>query len=290
VKIGYPTIAYALGCTPSHTFRLASYSDDRMAQTITQNVDCLEETIAYNVAYDLLFFRISSSLIPFASHPICTFDWRSAFGERLEAIGTTIRQYDMRISLHPGQYTLLNSPKEDTYHSSVAELVYHEQLLNALGLDHTHKIQIHVGGVYGNKAGSMARFVERYAALPEGVKARLVIENDERQYSVRDCLRLYEAVGTPVIIDNLHHALNSEGASFGAMFHAAADTWAGQGAPMVDYSSQAAGARIGTHAETLDEAEFADFLAQLGGTDCDVMLEIKDKEVSALKALRVVRQ
>ena len=260
-----------------------------MASTIEQNIACLERTIAYNIEHDLLFFRISSSLIPFASHPICTFDWRAAFADRFAAIGTTIRHYDMRISMHPGQYTLINSPDEKTYRNSVAELVYHDHLMGGLGLDSTHKIQIHVGGAYGDKPASIARFVERYADLPDGVKARLVIENDERHYSARDCLRVYEAVGTPVILDNLHHALNSEGASFRAMFNAAADTWTGHGVPMVDYSSQAAGARVGTHADTLDEADFALFLAELDG-DSDVMLEIKDKEVSALKALRMASE
>jgi UV DNA damage endonuclease len=289
MKIGYVSTNITLGCTSARTFRLASYSPERLLETTGNNLICLLNTLHFNVAHDLRLFRISSDLVPFASHEINEVDWAAALAPRFAAVGNYARQHDLRLPMHPGQYTLLNSPDEKTYANSVRELSYHAQLLDAMGLDTTHKIQIHVGGVYGDKDASIARFIERYALLPEAITRRLAIENDDRLYSVQDCLRIHTETGIPIIFDNLHHALLNAGEPLREAFALAAATWgAADGVPLVDYSSQAEGARLGNHAETLDEADFAAYLETLSGFDFDITFEIKDKETSALKARRVL--
>jgi UV DNA damage endonuclease len=287
MKVGYPCLNRSIGCTSSGTFRLRSYSPERLNATVATNLECLERILEFNRASGLLFFRITSDLVPFASHPVCTFPWAEKFAGRFSVLGKFIRRSGMRISMHPDQFTLINSPDPEIFDRSAAELSYHARVLELLGLERTARIQVHVGGVYGNKEASIDRFCKRFELLAEPVRRRLVVENDDRLYSVADCLLINRRTGVPVLFDSLHHELNPGGMETIAAMRQAAATWKkGDGPPMVDYSSQKKGGRPGSHAESIDLRHFSRFIAAAAGNDFDVMLEIKDKERSAMRALR----
>jgi UV DNA damage endonuclease len=286
MRIGYPCINRSIGCTPSKTFRLASYSEERLQQTIGVNLACLEKILGYNTLHGLLFVRITSDLVPFASHPICRFSWQEHFNPAFEKIGNYIRDHQFRISFHPDQFVLINSPDTGVVDRSIRELVYHVELLELMGLDARSKIQIHVGGTYGNKTASIERFVSTYEGLDKRIRSHLVIENDDRLYSATDCISISEITGIPVIFDFFHHGINNNGDDLEDILDPIAKTWRrNDGIPMMDYSSQQPGRRAGAHAEHIDTADFDRFLREIEAVDTDIMLEIKDKEKSAIIAL-----
>jgi UV DNA damage endonuclease len=290
MKIGYPCIARDIGCSPASTFRLRSYSDSRLEKTVHANLKCLEKILTFNADHGLLFFRITSDLVPFASHPVCSFPWQKRFEDLFARLGEFIRGKDMRISLHPDQFTLINSPEEGIYMRSVEELEYHLAILRLLGLDTTAKIQLHVGGKYHDREKSLERFIQRYESLEEDIRSHLVVENDDRLFSVSDCLLLYERTGIPVLFDSFHHSILNGGEATEVMLAKTGATWSGHdGIPMVDYSSQQPGRRIGVHTETIDHDHFLEFLSVSRPFDIDIMLEIKDKEKSALQAVEWAR-
>jgi UV DNA damage endonuclease len=289
MRIGYPCINRSIGCTPSRTFRLASYSDERLRETVKANLACLMKILSYNIAHGLLFFRITSDMVPFASHPVCTFPWQKHFEDEFRTIGEFLRFHRFRISMHPDQFVLLNAPDAGILERSIGDLIYQVQILDLLGLDNSVKIQIHVGGVYGNKTSSMERFIKNYERLDDSIIQRLVIENDERLYTVSDCLVIHERTQIPVLYDVFHHAINNNGEQTSDLLAPLNNTWKrDDGIPMVDYSSQQPKKRAGSHAESIDLEDFRSFLQSTVPFDMDIMLEIKDKEKSALAALTVV--
>ncbi len=286
MRIGYACLNRSVGCTANRTFRLAGYSDERLVETVGANLACLEKILGFNREHGLGYFRITSDLVPFASHPVCTIDWAARFRKEFAALGRFIRREGFRITMHPDQFTLINSPDRDIFRRSAAELDYHARVLDAMGLDLTARIQIHVGGVYGDRAAALDRFAGRLAELAPAVRRRLTVENDDGRFSLADCLCLHERTGLPVLFDVFHHEVLPSVGPTAAALRLAAATWAPEQGPLlVDYSSQEPGKRRGTHAATLDPRHFRAFLEAARGVDCDCMLEIKDKEKSALAAL-----
>ncbi|MCL5743384.1 MAG: hypothetical protein M1541_05565, partial [Acidobacteria bacterium] len=137
----------------------------------------------------------------------------------------------------------------------------------------------------------LERFAQRYRALPGNIRRRLVIENDDRLFPLRDCLEISRDTGVPVVFDAFHHAILNRGEPLREALTGSLGTWSKQdGCAIVDYSSQEQGKRPGAHASTIDPADFRRFLRAAQGLDFDVMLEIKDKEASALKALHELRR
>tara|TARA_Y100001970_G_scaffold292424_1_gene433678 strand:- start:2911 stop:3789 length:879 start_codon:yes stop_codon:yes gene_type:complete len=289
MKIGYPCTNLSIGCYSNKKFRLANFSIDKFVETVKNNLDCLNQIIDYNIKNNFLFLRISSETIPFASHEICNIDWKRKFRNELKYIGKKLQKNNFRVSMHPGQFTLLNSPNKNVVKKSLAELKYHADFLDAISLDNSAKIQIHVGGVYGNKDRAIKRFVNTFKVMSNKIKSRLVIENDDYHYSIGDCMKINSHTNIPIILDNLHLECLNDGESLIEAYQMIKNTWYGEhGIPMLDYSSQQEGARIGKHTDRLNQEHFSNFINVMKNEEFDLMFEIKDKEKSVGKAQEII--
>jgi UV DNA damage endonuclease len=287
MKIGYPCINLSMDCRSSRTFRLKNYSESKLKETIQGNLICLQKILEYNRDNKFLFFRITSDLIPFASHPVMNFDWQTNFKNEFRKIGSFIKRHEMRITMHPGQYTVLNSTNNSVLQKSIKDLEYHVDVLDLMGLDRTAKVQIHVGGVYGDKAKSLQRFINRYTKLAEKIKNRLIIENDDKSYNLRDCLRIHEDTNIPIVFDVYHYECLNAGETLNEAFNEFVPTWLKEdGLPIVHYSSEHPTKGKPRHTEHIDINHFRTFLSKISKFEFDIMLEIKDKEQSAFKAIK----
>jgi UV DNA damage endonuclease len=290
MRIGYPCINRTLGCRGGRTFRLSSYSEKRLLDTATSNIACLKQILEWNLQNHILFFRITSDLIPFASHPVCTVPWQKHLGDELAQIGRFISGSGIRISMHPDQFIVLNSQDEKIVERSIAELFYHADIIDLMGLGSTAKIQLHGGGLYDNPPESMVRFVRRYDRLDPLIRRHLVLENDEQRFTAADCLSIHEQTGIPVLFDVFHHRCHNQGEGIREMLPRIGETWQpSDGTMMIDYSSQHPTKRRGSHAEQIDLDDFRIFLETSRPHNMDIMLEIKDKEKSALAAVSLAK-
>jgi UV DNA damage endonuclease len=298
LKIGYPCINLTLKNPYTSTFRLKSFSEKRFNETVKNNLNHLSKILKFNLNNNILFFRLSSGIIPFASHPICNIDWDYIFKTELNEIGEFIKKNNMRISMHPDQFVILNSKNEKIIENSVKELQYHSKVLESMNLTHNAKIQIHIGGVYEDKRTSKERFIKTFMKLEENLKKRIIIENDDRSYGLKDCLDISYETGIPIVFDTLHHECLNNNETVQEALTSATNTWKYvlDGDPIMDYSSQSIGERKGKHTKTIDKNHFISYYKELVKSSknkpmaaADIMLEIKDKENSALLALDLIK-
>ena len=194
--------------------------------------------------------------------------------------------------MHPGQFTVLNSPRREVIESSIKELEYHAALLEALGVDNSHQIVIHLGGVYDDKSASLKRFIQTGKSLDRRIKTRLVMENDERCDTVADALRVSKASGVPVVFDVFHHTWNRSlhQRSLRSIIELVAKTWRKRdGRVKIHYSNQWPGEAPDTHSKSISIRKFLQFYDAIHDLEVDLMLEIKDKQESVLKLFGFLR-
>ena len=290
MSIGYACLTVGVSGTKLRSCTLKNATPDVLSTLIQSNLEALDNQLDYNIQNGIKLFRVSSDIIPFGSHPANTLKWWEIFNDQLKGIGSKALVNGIRLSMHPGQYTVLNSPDESVVERAVTDLKYHARFLEAMGLGPEHKLILHIGGIYGNKTAALKRFIQNYRCLGENIRHRLVIENDDRQYTIAEVLFIGESEGIPVVFDNLHHQVNPDNThSTGEWIAACSHTWKGSDGPQkLHYSQQDADKRPGSHSATLDVGDFMQFYTSIRTRDVDIMVEVKDKNLSAIKCINAI--
>jgi len=292
IKIGYACLTLGVPDTVMKTCRQDKAGEERLIELIGSNLASLERIIDYNIGMGIQMFRISSDLIPFGSSPVNSLPWWEIFADDFQRIGKKIAGASMRVSMHPGQYTVLNSEDQGVVERAVLDLEYHNRVLDCLVTGKEHKIILHVGGVYGDRKEAKKRFARTASSLDPSILSRLVIENDDRSYPIDQVMDLAGQVGVPVVFDNLHHQVLPPSRERKELewIALAGETWKSRdGVQKIHYSQQDPGKRPGSHSSTINLDDFSTFFYGLEGLKPDIMLEVKDKNLSAVKCINGIR-
>ena len=292
MSIGYACLTVGDKKVVYKNCRIKNATPDNLKAIIGHNLATFEKAIDYNYANNINLFRISSDIIPFGSNESIIIDWKKIFSSELKKIGKKIKKYNLRVSMHPGQYTILNSPNELVVKNAISDLKYHTDFLDAIGTDTTSKIILHIGGIYGDKNNAIKRFIDNFQNLDTQIKRRIVIENDDKSYNINDVLKISKILNIPVVYDNLHNKVNSYDESKSDLYwiKKCSSTWKKEdGKQKIHYSEQDSEKRQGSHSATINENQFLKFYSIVKSFNLDIMLEVKDKDLSAIKCIRLTK-
>lgn len=296
-RIGFAVKVLGREGLPSHDTRRWQSNP-----SLAVSIDALHRILDYLDEVGIRMYRISSDFVPYATHPeLPQFHGQlEAHAADLGRIGRYASRLDIRLSLHPSQYVVLNAVDDAIVRKSMEDLDVQARLLDAMEQGPEAVVVLHLGGAYGDKATALDRFAANYERLPEPARRRLVVENDETIFTVEDALQVHDRVGVPVIFDHQHHRLNPGGLDPTDAARRALATWPAGVTPKIHFSSPRLDGRtvgrgkaariepplLRQHADYVDPWTFADFLDTLRDHRFDVMIEAKAKDLAVLKLRR----
>lgn len=284
--LGYACTNVSIPSTTGRTLRLANLTPERVREVIAENLANVSTILKWNADHGIGFFRVSSDVIPFASHAKFDLDWRAEFADELAHIRAFVADQNMRLSMHPGQYTVLNSPRVEVVTNALAELDYHAAFIEAVD-PCAGTVTLHVGGAYGDKRAAIDRFRSHFDRLSPRAQERLILENDDTTYSADEVVDLCQEMAVPMVFDYLHHKCNPPASRSHsddlALIEQVVATWGGR-LPKFHISSLREGTRA-SHAEIVTVEDFDEFMRlmhRVDGDGFDLMLEAKRKDKAVL--------
>lgn len=260
------------------------------ADLAIQNCLDLYKIIKWNKNNDFNFFRVSSDMFPWCSeYKLSQLKNYKEIRDVLNEIGNYVYKYNMRLTSHPGPFNVLTSPHSHVVKNCVHDLSVQGEIFDLMNLTESpfNKINIHIGGAYGDKIESMKRFCKNFELLPSSVKKRLTVENDDRasMYSVKDLYNgVYKSIGIPIVFDYHHHKFCDGNMNEEEALKLSISTW-GNITPVIHYSESRS---LEKNDESIKPHAHSDYVYDFINTynhKLDIMIEAKHKELAVLKYL-----
>lgn len=306
VRFGFVAMSMLLqNASPSKTMTYTNFAklSDREAalrkleRIAEENLRNTLRLLRHCFAHDIMVYRFSSKLIPLVTHDELK-EWSpwEVLAQPLADLGAFVKSKQMRVSFHPDHFCVFSTPRPEVLVKSCDDLSYHLRMLEAMGLDEAAKCNIHIGGAYGDKPASAERFVRQFGELPARFRSRITLENDDKTFTARETLQSAEEVGTPMVLDLHHHAVNDGGETDSTLY---SDLWprilrtwdlspdSGKLPPKLHVSSPKSEKDPRGHADYVEVQPLLRFLRETEGSAerLDCMIEAKQKDAALFKLM-----
>ena len=259
---------------------------DYASDLTLDNAKDLGKIVDWNILNGYNFFRMTSGIAPWKSE----YEWDDLkdieqIRMYLHSAGVKAKTHNIRITSHPGPFNVLTSPHEHVVVNCIGDLTDHAATFDMMGLSETpyNKINIHIGGAYGDKPKSMERFCKNFERLPQSAQNRLTVENDDKasMYSVKELYDgIYKRIGIPIVFDYHHHRFCDGGLSEKEALEMAISTWPEDIIPVVHYSESRSIEQADEKIRPQAHSDYVyDYIDTYGNT-VDIMIESKRKELA----------
>lgn len=295
ISLNLPKISSSSNVTYSYYNKLAT-EPEKLQKLITvtrSNLDDLYTILKYNKNKQISFYRITSSLIPLATHPeVFNWNFRELFYDYFNFIGEYIKLNNFRVDTHPNEFNVINSINDTTVKNTIRNLMFHANLFEDLKYENG-KMILHVGGKQDGIAKASIRFIENFNTIPQSIKSKIILENDDKSFTATDTLKICNSLNIPMVLDIHHFKCNNNNESLIEILNNFFETWENQPFPAkIHYSSPRNHKLDRKHADYINPIEFVNFIklcSSLGYDNLDVMLEAKNKDLALFKLAKDIK-
>lgn len=297
VRLGYVALSKAMNdITTSSTITYTNYINknytvDKLLEITHNNLNALKELMIYNVKNNIHFYRLTSKLVPLATHDKVNFDYITPLINKYKEIGKVINQNNIRVDTHPDQYAVLNSIDKKIVKNTFEILEYHYKILNALNLKHK-VIILHVRSSACGKKASITRFINNFRKLPKHIQKCIAVENDDKIYNIKDVLSLCQKLNIPMVLDYHHYICNNDEEKIEDYIEDIMNTWKNIN-PKFHFSSPKSKLKkeFRSHHDYINSDDFINFINMLKpyNKDVDIMLEAKAKDDALSRLVRELK-
>ena len=297
VRLGYVALSKALDdVTTSSTITYTNYINknynaSKLLEITKGNLEALNEIIKYNIKNNFHFYRLTSKLVPLATHNKVSFDYIAPLKDEYKKISKLINDNNIRVDTHPDQFAVLNSMDSKIVKNTVEILEYHYKIMDSLKIK-DKIIILHVGSSACGKKASVTRFINNFNKLPDYIKKCIAVENDDKIYNIKDVLELCHKIKVPMVLDYHHFICNNEGENLKDYLNDIIETWNGRLAKM-HFSSPKSKLKkeFRSHNDYINSDDFINFinLIKTQDKDIDIMLEAKAKDDAISRLVRQLK-
>jgi UV DNA damage endonuclease len=294
IALGLPKVTSSSNVTYTYYKKLANDVKqlDKLKQISLSNVEDLKKILDYNIKHKIHFYRITSALIPLATHPDVNWDYRTIFELEFKRLGQLVKEHKMRVDTHPDQFNVINSVDPKVVENTKRNLFFHVHLFEDMEYP-LGKMVLHVGSAAGGKEAALERFKTNFNEYPREITSRLMLENDDKTFTARETLGLCQALSTPMVLDVHHHICNNEGDDLKEILPDILNTWNDEELPpKLHFSSPKDHPTDRKHADLIDANHFVEFIDSCKAIDrdIDIMIEAKNKDLALFDLVKQIKK
>ena len=292
IRLGYACISKTLNITSSHTITYTNYEllnnkEEKLKEITNKNLKNLEEILKYNIKNNIHFYRMSSKIIPLATHPKVKINILELYKEKLKYIGHIINENNLRVDIHLDEYCVLNSTNPNIVNSTINIIKFYKNMLKTMNIK-SYMI-LHVGSSAFGIEKSITRFINNFKKLDEESKNMIILENDDKIFKIEDVLKICKKLNIPMVLDYHHYKCNRID-SLEEHIKEIIDTWKNE-TPKMHLSSKKNNKEFRSHHDYINIEDFIELsnILKKQNKNIDIMIEAKQKDMALFKLIRELK-
>jgi UV DNA damage endonuclease len=270
-----------------NNYNNGKYPRDKVLETYINNISNVKDILKRVHSEGIRSYRMSTSVFPLWDIVPEEIKNDGTVLSILKEAGKFIIDNEMRVTCHPDQFVVLSSDNPNVRVNSLKMLTMHAWVFDQMDLPKTPYYSINI---HGGKGGNSKQLIESIMALPDSIRNRLTLENDESSYSVKQLYEVYQATGTAICFDSHHHTFNTDDLASEDAMELAMTTW-GAFRPMTHLSNTEPGMESGSFRDRRKHSDYVHYIpehqrkAHADGR-IDIDFEFKMKNLAMFKAVK----